>query len=72
MPKGILARDEDLKRAFQSVDHASIAVHILNAGEYQVSDRERAFNLEAIYKDVANIVADKCRNPETKRPYPAR
>lgn len=23
-----------------------------------------------MFKDVANIVADKCINPDTKRPYP--
>ncbi len=39
-------------------------------GELQVSDKERQAQREALFKDVATNVADKCVNPETKRPYP--
>lgn len=42
---------------------------ILAKGELQVSDKERHSQLEQMFRDIATIVADKCVNPETKRPY---
>ena len=36
----------------------------------QVSDKERQAQQEALFKDVATIVSEKCVNPETKVPYP--
>lgn len=42
---------------------------ILAQGELQVSEKERHANLESMYRDIATIVADKCVNPETNRPY---
>ena len=39
-------------------------------GDLQVSDKERAAQTEAMFKDMATIIADKCVNPDTKRPYP--
>ena len=44
-------------------------VQILAKGELQVSDKERQSQLETMFRDIATIVADKCVNPETKRPY---
>jgi len=35
-----------------------------------VSEKERNTQLESMFRDIATIVADKCVNPETKRPYP--
>ena len=43
---------------------------ILSKGELQVSEKERSQQLEASFRDIATVVADKCVNPETKRPYP--
>lgn len=34
-----------------------------------MSEKERHSQLEAMFRDVATIVADKCVNPETQRPY---
>ncbi|KFR03934.1 Ribosome maturation protein SBDS, partial [Opisthocomus hoazin] len=42
---------------------------ILSKGELQVSDKERQTQLEQMFRDIATIVAEKCVNPETKRPY---
>lgn len=44
-------------------------VQILAKGELQVSDKERQTQLEQMFRDIATIVAEKCVNPETKRPY---
>lgn len=35
-----------------------------------MSEKERAAQLDEMFKDIATIVADKCVHPETKRPYP--
>lgn len=68
--KGQIAKNEDLQKCFNKTDHTEICKEILDKGEVQVSDRERSTQLEATLKDIATTVADKCINPETKRPYP--
>lgn len=35
-----------------------------------MSDKERHSQIDQMFKDIANIVAQKCINPEMKRPYP--
>ena len=47
-----------------------VSLKILAKGELQVSEKERSTQLESMFRDIATIVADKCVNPETKRPYP--
>uniref|UniRef100_G1PN53 SBDS ribosome maturation factor n=1 Tax=Myotis lucifugus TaxID=59463 RepID=G1PN53_MYOLU len=59
---------EDLISAF-GTDDTEICKQILTKGEVQVSDKERHTQLEQMFRDIATIVADKCVNPETKRPY---
>ena len=34
-----------------------------------MSERERQAQLEAMFRDVATVVADKCVDPDTRRPY---
>lgn len=34
-----------------------------------MSDKERQAQLETMFRDIATIVAEKCVNPDTKRPY---
>lgn len=70
MSKGAVAKKEDLLKAFGKEDHTEICKEILAKGELQVSDKERHTQLESLFKDIATNVADKCVNPETKRPYP--
>jgi len=41
----------------------------LKKGELQVSEKERNQQISSKYRDIATIVAEKCVNPETKRPY---
>lgn len=38
-------------------------------GELQVSDKERQSQMESMFRDIATVVAEKCVNPQTKRPY---
>ena len=34
-----------------------------------MSDKERQSQLEAMFRDIATVVAEKCVNPDTRRPY---
>lgn len=68
--KGQMAKKEDLIKCFATDDHLKVCIEILNKGELQISEKERAHQLESTFKDIATIIADKCVNPETKRPYP--
>jgi ribosome maturation protein SDO1 len=45
-------------------------MQILKKGELQVSEKERSQVQDAICRDIATILSEKCVNPETKRPYP--
>lgn len=68
--KGQTAKKEDLIKCFNTDDHLKVCLEILAKGELQISEKERQCQLESTFKDIATIVADKCVNPETKRPYP--
>lgn len=68
--KGQVAKKEDLIKSFGTDDHTEICKEILAKGELQVSDKERHLALDSMFKDIATTVADKCVNPESKRPYP--
>jgi ribosome maturation protein SDO1 len=60
---------EDLISAFGIDDQTKICIEILEKGELQVSDKERHQHQDNLFKEIATTVADKCINPETKRPY---
>ncbi|GFT60924.1 ribosome maturation protein SBDS [Nephila pilipes] len=68
--KGQAAKKEDLIKCFGKDNQTEICEEILDKGELQISEKERQVQLESTFKDIATIVADKCINPESKRPYP--
>ncbi|XP_053674973.1 ribosome maturation protein SBDS [Anopheles nili] len=68
--KGEIAKKDELQKAFGTDDLPKICQEILAKGELQVSERERQDQLDSLFKEIATIVAEKCVNPETKRPYP--
>ena len=68
--RGVVAGKEALLEAFGSADHLACALRILDRGELEVSDKERAQQQAALFRDVAGLVADLCINPESQRPYP--
>eukprot|EP00123_Amoebidium_parasiticum_P000298 comp10718_c0_seq1/m.5377 comp10718_c0_seq1/g.5377 ORF comp10718_c0_seq1/g.5377 comp10718_c0_seq1/m.5377 type:complete len:252 (-) comp10718_c0_seq1:644-1399(-) len=69
--KGEVAKTADLEKAFNTTDTQKIIREILDKGELQVSDKERAHHLETSFREIATMVADMCVNPDTNRPYPA-
>ena len=68
--KGQVAKKEDLISSFGTEDQEAVCLEILAKGELQVSEKERHVQQDAMWKDIATTVADKCVNPESKRPYP--
>jgi ribosome maturation protein SDO1 len=69
--KGVIAKKAELKQAFGTEDEKEIITQILKRGEIQVSGKERQHQNEKLFKDIANIVAEKCVDPETNRPITA-
>eukprot|EP01111_Echinosteliopsis_oligospora_P009991 TRINITY_DN3027_c0_g1_i1.p1 TRINITY_DN3027_c0_g1~~TRINITY_DN3027_c0_g1_i1.p1 ORF type:complete len:251 (+),score=56.52 TRINITY_DN3027_c0_g1_i1:145-897(+) len=67
--KGELAKKEDLIKSFGHDDKNKIIQMILEKGELQISEKERQIQLEASFKDIATMVAEKCVNSETNRPF---
>jgi len=68
--KGEVANAEDLKKAFGKADQSKIVQEILKKGELQVGDRERAYEQENLWKELATLIAEKCVDPSTQRHYP--
>lgn len=67
--KGVLAKHEDMQAVFGTTDEDAICRRILADGDLQVSDKERKVQYDALFKDVASVLVQKCVNPETNRPY---
>ncbi|CAG8803353.1 15984_t:CDS:2, partial [Racocetra fulgida] len=61
--KGQVAAQSDLQKAFKNEDLGKIIE------ELQVSEKERSHQIDNFYREIATIVAEKCVNPHTKRPY---
>jgi ribosome maturation protein SDO1 len=43
---------------------------ILKKGEVQVNEKEREHDLTSLRKEIATLVAEKCVEPATQKPYP--
>lgn len=68
--KGQTAPTEDLQKAFgKNAKRDDIILEILQKGDIQVGDKERAAALERIHNEVIGIVASKLVDPRTKRVY---
>ncbi|KAI0024950.1 SBDS protein C-terminal domain-containing protein [Xylariomycetidae sp. FL0641] len=68
--KGQTAPSAELAKAFgkdRPVD--DIILEILNKGELQVGERERAAQMDRVHNEVVSIVASKLVDPRTKRVY---
>ena len=42
----------------------------MKKGELQVGEKEREHDLSSIRREIATLVAEKCVDPATQRPYP--
>ncbi|ETV81536.1 SBDS family rRNA metabolism protein, variant [Aphanomyces astaci] len=68
--KGKRATADDMRKVFGTDDVDEVAKLIIDLGELQVSDGERAAFNQSLFQEIATIVAEKCVNPESNRPYP--
>ncbi|ANB14374.1 guanine nucleotide exchange factor SDO1 [Sugiyamaella lignohabitans] len=68
--KGQVANNEDLKAAFGTTDQNVIIQEILKKGELQVGGKEREALSNQMHAEIIQLIAAKCVNPGTKRPYP--
>ncbi|KAK9450341.1 SBDS protein C-terminal domain-containing protein [Limtongia smithiae] len=68
--KGQVAPNDDLKASFGTTDTDKIILEILKKGELQVGEKERQAKQQQQHATVIELVASKCVNPGTKRPYP--
>jgi ribosome maturation protein SDO1 len=59
----MVAKTDDLIKAFKSDDIEACILEILKKGEVQVGEKERNQAIESTYKDIATIVAEKCVDP---------
>ncbi|KAI1378354.1 SBDS protein C-terminal domain-containing protein [Hypoxylon crocopeplum] len=68
--KGQTAPSADLAKAFgKDKPLNDIVLEILNKGELQVGEKERAAQLDRVHNEVVSIVASKLVDPRTKRVY---
>ncbi|TRM62374.1 SBDS protein C-terminal domain-containing protein [Schizophyllum amplum] len=67
--KGELAKTADLKKSFGTTDQDTVVKEILKKGEMQVGEKEREHDLTSLRKEIATLVAEKCVEPSTQRPY---
>ncbi|WFD23337.1 hypothetical protein MEQU1_002026 [Malassezia equina] len=67
--KGQVASNEDLKKAFGTTDAHEVLLEILKKGELQVGEKERSHELSNLWVEIATIVAQKCVEPSSQKPY---
>ena len=67
--RGMMARKEDIVTAFGTSDRSVVCRRILKKGVLQVSGRERQFQTENKFKEIANIISEKCIDTTTSRPF---
>ncbi|KAL7455330.1 hypothetical protein ACHAWC_006867 [Mediolabrus comicus] len=67
--KGQFANTKILKKCFDTSNEEMVCRFILDNGDVQVSDQERAAQLESTVREVATMVAEKCVHPISRRPY---
>jgi ribosome maturation protein SDO1 len=65
--RGKVAREQDLKSCFGTTNLEDICRKILKSGELQVSDKEREVHMDSLFRDIVQIVVERCVHPQTCR-----
>ncbi|XP_018017089.1 ribosome maturation protein SBDS [Hyalella azteca] len=63
--KGATANKDLITKCFGTSDVTEVCKLILKSGDLQWSEKERKELQDNLFKEIANIVADKCIDPET-------
>jgi ribosome maturation protein SDO1 len=64
--QGQIANENLLEKGFDTTDKHEICLKILEKGEIQISGEERKKTLDQMFKDIAQIIVEKCINAETQ------
>ncbi|KDE04022.1 hypothetical protein MVLG_05523 [Microbotryum lychnidis-dioicae p1A1 Lamole] len=67
--KGQVAPSDDLQKAFNTTEVQKIMMEILDKGELQVGEKERAAELDDLRREICSEVAARCVDPGTQRPH---
>jgi len=67
--QGEQAGKEELEKYFPNTKFRDIVKTILEKGDLQITDKEREHQTELLFKDIANIIAERCCHPDSKRPF---
>lgn len=67
--KGVVANKKDLMQAFGTDDVRKVILEVLSKGEVQVSGKERSHQSDKLFQEIATIVAEKCVDPASQRPF---
>jgi len=67
--QGHQASKEELEKYFPGMKFKDIMKMILEKGEIQITDKEREHQIDVMSKDIANIIAEKCCHPDSKRAF---
>lgn len=68
--KGDAAAEENIKKAFGTVDIYEVAKYIVLHGEIQLTTEQRRKMIEAKKKQIIATIARNAINPQTKAPHP--
>ncbi len=68
--RGTRSSEDDLKKAFGTIDVMEIAARIIKKGDIQLTAEQRRDIIENKRKMVVNIIASNAINPQTKTPHP--
>lgn len=67
--KGQFANTKILQQCFETSDELTVCRFILDKGDVQISDQERAAQHESTIREVASMISEKCVHPGSRRPY---
>jgi ribosome maturation protein SDO1 len=70
--KGLRASEEQLKKAFQTIDISTVADTILRRGELQLTIEQRRNLVNEKRKQIVAFIARHCVDPRTGFPHPPR
>lgn len=65
--RAIVANDKDLQKAFGTSNNEEVCRKILKSGDLQVSEKEREVQLESSFRDIVQLVVERCVHPQTGR-----
>ena len=66
--KGQVCSNDELQKAFGTIDNEQIIKQILQKGELQVGEKERGHALSNTWREIATLVSEKCVDPNSGRP----